>query len=203
MVASCSLTRYNTTMIRMIVGEVAAVRENYITVISNGIGYLIGTNTKGTNFRAGDSVTLHTHLAVRETALDLYGFTTETELDIFELLMLVPKIGPKSALQVMNQASPTLLLEAIGKKDATYLHKLSGIGKKTCENIVQFLHEKVEGISLATELGVTTGLTAVQTDAIDALVSLGYDLTSARAAVKELSGETTNDLIKQALKQMT
>lgn len=179
------------------------VADGYVTVLTNGIGYLVGTNTKGTMFRVGDSVTLHTHLAVRETALDLYGFSTLSELDIFELLMEVPKIGPKSALQVMNQASPTLLLEAIGKKDAAYLHKLSGIGKKTCENIVQFLHDKVEGMAFADDIGTSTGLTEAQTDAIDALVSLGYDLTSARAAVKDLVGETANDLIKQALKQMT
>jgi Holliday junction DNA helicase RuvA len=190
-------------MIRMIVGEVMAVADGYVTVLTGGVGYLVGTNTKGTMFRVGDHVTLHTHLAVRETAMDLYGFTTVSELDIFELLMLVPKIGPKSALQVMNQASPTLLLEAIGKKDAAYLHKLSGIGKKTCENIVQFLHEKVEGMAFADDIGVVSNLTDAQTDAIDALVSLGYDLTSARAAVKDLDGETANDLIKQALKQMT
>jgi holliday junction DNA helicase RuvA len=188
-------------MIRMIVGEVVAVADGYVTVLVGGVGYLVGTNTKGTMFRTGDQVTLHTHLAVRETALDLYGFTV-SELDIFGLLMLVPKIGPKSALQVMNQATPTLLLEAIGKKDAAYLHKLSGIGKKTCENIVQFLHDKVEGMAFATDIGTMTGLTDAQTDAIDALVSLGYDLTSARSAVKELSGETANDLIKQALKQI-
>ncbi|MEN9920856.1 MAG: hypothetical protein RL538_749 [Candidatus Parcubacteria bacterium] len=190
-------------MIRMIVGEVVAVADGYVTVLTGGIGYLVGTNTKGTAFRVGDRVTLHTHLAVRETAMDLYGFATQSELDIFELLMLVPKIGPKSALQVMNQASPTLLLEAIGKKDPAYLHKLSGIGKKTCENIVQFLHDKVEGMVWLDDIGTNTGLTDAQTDAIDALVSLGYDLTSARTAVKELSGETANDLIKQALKQMT
>ena len=84
---------------------------------------------------------------------------------MFELLMDVPKIGPKSALQVMNQASPTLLVEAISKKDAQYLHKLSGIGKKTCENIVQFLHDKVEGMAFASDLQVVSNLTDAQTDA--------------------------------------
>ncbi|MEK7462027.1 MAG: Holliday junction branch migration protein RuvA [Patescibacteria group bacterium] len=189
-------------MIRMLVGEIVVVADGYVTVLVGGVGYLVGTNTKGVAFRVGDPVTLHTHLAVRETALDLYGFVSISELDIFELLMQVPKIGPKSSLQIMNQASPTLLLEAIGKKDAAYLHKLSGIGKKTCENIVQFLHDKVEGMAFAMDLDVTSGLTEAQTDAIDALVSLGYDLTSARTSVKDLAGETANDLIRQALKQM-
>lgn len=191
-------------MIRMIVGEVVAVSDGYVTVLTGGVGYLVGTNTKGVLFQVGDRVTLHTHLAVRETAMDLYGFTSLSELDIFELLMEVPKIGPKSALQVMNQATPTLLLEAIGKKDASYLHKLSGIGKKTCENIVQYLHDKVGGMVFADDITITTGLTESQTDAIDALVSLGYDLTTAREVVKTLAGEdiSTNELITRALKQI-
>ncbi len=189
-------------MIRLLTGEIAAVTDGYVTVVVAGIGYLVGTSTKTTFYKVGDIVTLHTHLAVRETALDLYGFTSVSELDLFELLLLVPKIGPKSALQVMNQASPTLLLEAIGKKDAQYLHKLSGIGKKTCENIVQFLHEKIEGLAFASDFTLGTSLTDAQTDAIDALVSLGYDLTTARASVKDLDGVSANDLIKQALKQM-
>jgi holliday junction DNA helicase RuvA len=192
-------------MIRLLTGEIVSVTDGYVVVVVNGIGYLVGTSTKVTHYTVGENVTLHTHLAVRENALDLYGFLSMSELDVFELLMLVPKIGPKSALQIMNQASPTLLLEAIGKKDAAYLHKLSGIGKKTCENIVQFLHDKIDGMVFASDFIVGGGLTDTQTDAIDALVSLGYDLTTAREAVKNLSDgtATTNDLIKQALKQMT
>ncbi len=190
-------------MIRMLVGEIVGVAEGYVTVLVGGVGYLVGTNTKGVMFRVGDPVTLHTHLAVRETALDLYGFTSPSELKMFELLMDVPKIGPKSALQVMNQATPTLLIEAISKKDAQYLHKLSGIGKKTCENIVQFLREKIEGLAFSADFQIGSSLTDAQTDAIDALVSLGYDLTTARASVKDLEGLSANDLIRQALKQMT
>ncbi len=191
-------------MIRMLTGEIVNIAEGYVTITVNNIGYLVGTSTKTTLYKLGDLVTLHTHLAVRENALDLYGFTSVSELDMFELLMDVPKIGPKSALQIMNQASPTLLLEAIGKKDAPYLHKLSGIGKKTCENIVQFLHDKIEGLAFATDFQFGTNLTQAQTDAIDALVSLGYDLTTARESVKNLDGTgvTGSDLIKQALKQM-
>ncbi len=190
-------------MIRMLTGEIVAVTEGYVTVLVNSIGYLVGASTKTTFYKLGDNVTLHTHLAVRENALDLYGFTSPAELEMFELLMDVPKIGPKSSLQILNQATPTLLLEAIGKKDAQYLHKLSGIGKKTCENIVQFLHDKVEGMAFSTEYQIGSNLTDAQTDAIDALVSLGYDLTTARASVKDLEGISANDLIKQALKQMT
>jgi holliday junction DNA helicase RuvA len=192
-------------MIRLLTGEIVSVTEGYVVMVVNGIGYLVGTSTKTTIYKVGENVTLHTHLAVRETALDLYGFTSMSELDLFELLLLVPKIGPKSALQILNQASPTLLLEAIGKKDPAYLHKLSGIGKKTCENVVQFLHDKVEGMAFASDFVSGGGLTDAQTDAIDALVSLGYDLTTARETVKSMGDEsvTANEIIRQALKQMT
>jgi Holliday junction DNA helicase RuvA len=192
-------------MIRSLTGEVTAVTDGYIVVTVYGVGYLVGCPTKTTVHTIGTKVHLHTYLAVRETALDLYGFVHQSELDLFELLLLVPKIGPKSALQILNQASPTLLLEAIGKKDGGYLHKLSGIGKKTCENIVQFLHDKVENLAFATELTPSNGFTPAQTDAMDALVSLGYDLTSAREAVKNLGSEssTANELITLALKNIS
>ncbi len=192
-------------MIRSVSGEITHVGEGYVTVTVQGIGYLIGTTTKTLSFKVGELVTLHTHLAVRENALDLYGFATPSELDLFELLLEVPKIGPKSALQVLTQASPTLLVEAISRKDDAYLHKLSGIGKKTCENIVQALHDKIEKMSLVFAITPQSALTGAQTDAIDALVSLGYDLVTAREVVKQLDGSsaTPSELIQQALKQMT
>lgn len=189
-------------MIRSLSGEITNIADNYVTIMVRGVGYLVGTPVASAGLSVGDSVTLHTHLAVRENAMDLYGFTSIGELDIFELLLSVPKIGPKSALQILTQASPSLLIEAIGKKDASYLHKLSGIGKKTCENLVTALYDKVDGVAFATEVPIGTGMSAVQTDAIDALVALGYDISSARETVKNLSGETANELVSQALKQM-
>jgi Holliday junction DNA helicase RuvA len=189
-------------MIRSLTGTITAVTDSYVTIDVRGVGYLVGTPVAASGLKLGDSLTLHTYLAVRETALDLYGFTTIDELDIFELLLSVPKIGPKSALGVLISASPALLLEAIGKKDAAYLHKLSGIGKKTCENIVNALHDKIDGLAITADSIESTGLNAAQTDAIDALVSLGYDLGSARETIKKLSGESANELVSQALKQM-
>ena len=79
---------------------------------------------------------------------------------------------------------------------------MSGIGKKTCENLVTALYDKIEGVAFATDVPTGVGLSEAQTDAIDALVSLGYDLSTARDTVKSLSGETANELITQALKQI-
>jgi Holliday junction DNA helicase RuvA len=192
-------------MIRSLTGEISQVTDGYLVVVVAGVGYLVGSNTRTNNFKVGDLVTLYTHLAVRETALDLYGFTSISELDLFELLLLVPKIGPKSALQVLNQASPTLLIEAISKKDGAYLNKLSGIGKKTCENIVQFLHEKIEHIALGFDLQLNSPFSESETDAIDVLVSLGYELALAREIIKSIdnSSGSTNELVTKALKQIS
>ena len=191
-------------MIRSLTGDVAHIADGYVTVVVHGVGYLVGTPTKTATFSTGEAVTFYTHLAVRENALDLYGFTTPSELDVFELLLQVPKIGPKSALHILTEASPTLLLEAIGKKDAAYLHKLSGIGKKTCENIVQFLQDKLNTLGFDNATIVSHSFSDAENDAIDALVSLGYDMTSALTVIKELAlaEATAHDLVKQALKQI-
>lgn len=190
-------------MIRTLTGIITEIGSGWVIVNVHDIGYLVGCPTATTQFIENKTVTLHTYLAVRETALDLYGFTTKSELDMFALLLGVPKIGPKSALQILNQASPTLLVESITKKDGAYLHKLSGVGKKTCENIVQFLHGKIDHLPESTEVS-TSPLNQIQTDAIDALVSLGYDMSTARQTITELSADdsTVNSLVTQALKQI-
>lgn len=188
-------------MIRMITGTIEDIGENWLVVNVHGIGYLVACPTLQNNFQENSTVTLHTYLAVRETALDLYGFPQKSELEMFELLLGIPKVGPKSALQIMTQASPTLLVEATQKGDAVYLHKLSGLGKKTAENIVDYLSKKLDKLpqSIATP---TDDLSAVQTDAIDALVSLGYDMTTARETILEITTEdaTVNSLVTRALK---
>jgi Holliday junction DNA helicase RuvA len=189
-------------MIRSLTGKVTAVMEGALTLEVRGIGYLVAVPTKLTGLTVGEDLTLHTHLAVREKALDLYGFTTLTELEVFEMLLLVPKVGPKSALQILNQTSPSLLIEHIAKNEPQQLHKLSGIGKKTCENIVQALHKQIENFAFV-DIPQLPPLDDKKTDAIDALVSLGYDLSTARSVVSDMAPDmSTNDMITQALKRL-
>jgi Holliday junction DNA helicase RuvA len=189
-------------MIRSLSGTIEAVMEGAVTLDVRGVGYLVAVPTKDTAFTKGEELTLHTHLAVRETALDLYGFTSLTELEVFEMLLTVPKIGPKSALGILNQATPQLLIDTIGKNDPTQLHKLSGIGKKTCENVVLALHKKIESFGFV-EMPESPVLDDQKTDAIDALVSLGYDLGTARTVVSEMADDlSAKEIITKALKQI-
>lgn len=190
-------------MIRTLTGTIDDIGENWLVVNVHGIGYLVGCPTLQNQFTEGSTVTLHTYLAVRETALDLYGFPQKSELVMFELLLGIPKVGPKSALQILTQATPALLIEAAHKNDGVYLHKLSGIGKKTCENIVLYLSGKIDKLPDVPGTKVDN-LSQIQTDAIDALVSLGYDMITAREAILEISEEnsTINSLVTKALKEI-
>lgn len=192
-------------MIRTLTGTIQLVADNQVVLSVHDVGYLIGFPTATTPIAVGQKLTLHTYLAVRETALDLYGFTEPTELAMFELLLGVPKVGPKSALQILNQATPTLISEAAHKQDGAYLHKLSGVGKKTCENIVQHLANKLEQLP-ATVVAPATELSQAQADAIDALIALGYDQITARETIQALPDDgpaTVNNLITRALKHIS
>lgn len=194
-------------MIRNIEGRLLETQPGAVVVSVHGIGYLIHTITSQRSFPVDEIVTFHTHLAVRENSLDLYGFTDPRELTYFELLLTVPKIGPKSALQVLSLADPDLIATAVLTNDADHLHKLSGIGKKTAANIVTALAGKID--ELASNLSTSqssshTLLTSTQTDAIDALITLGYDEKEARSLiVKQDPTLPAKELIQSVLRQIT
>ncbi len=192
-------------MIRSLSGTVERTSLSSLVLNVGGVGYLIYMNTLRYGYEVGDTLHLHTHLAVRETALDLYGFPSLEELEYFELLMEVPKIGPKSALQILSQADIAVLSEAIRAKDASLLTKLAGIGKKTAENIVQFLHDKLDHVAPSSG-GSSAGSTApdrAQSDAIDALIALGYPAADARSAVRAQSATAATELVKLALRELS
>lgn len=172
-------------MIRSLAGKIVSLGENSVVVEVNDIGYLVFTPTNQKDYTPGDNIHFHTHLAVKENALDLYGFREAIELEFFELLLTVPKIGPKSALQILSQADTGLLTTSILEQDADHLSKLSGIGKKTAANLVSHLEGKVDHLSI---VQIATGdkssiLNEAQRDAIDALITLGYEAKEARTYV--------------------
>lgn len=140
-------------------------------------------------------ISLFTHLAVRENAMELYGFSEKETLEFFELLIGISGIGPKTAVAILNVAGPETLRKAISTGDISYLTKVSGIGKKTADKIVRELEGKV-GI-LETE-----GSVSEEVDAVEALRSLGYSQGEAREALKNLPQNIsgTSEKIKQALK---
>lgn len=195
-------------MIRQLTGIITDVGPNYVVLDVNGVGYMVYTNSPAHHL-PDIATRFFTHLAVRENALDLYGFSDRDTLEIFELLIELPKIGPKSALQILTAADISLLKEAVQNDDPGYLSKLSGIGKKSAEKIVTGLKDKFEsrgyGVLLTKQGGAyEQGHTS---DTIDALIALGYPAFDARRVVIEItttdpSLSSSAEIIKLALRSL-
>ena len=138
-------------------------------------------------------------MAVRETALDLYGFKNQESLDMFEMLITVSGIGPKSALGILSLASAQTLQEAIMNEDTSYLTKVSGIGKKNAEKLVLELKGKFKDSTMSVGGGKDVTKEAL---AVEALKSLGFDEKTARDAIKKMDKElSAEEMTKLFLSQ--
>jgi Holliday junction DNA helicase RuvA len=161
----------------------------------NGVGYKVFTNGAGLDSK--NEIELFTYLAVRENALDLYGFATKDELEFFELLLTVSGIGPKSAMAILSVASIATLKTAISTEDSGHLTKVSGIGKKNAEKIVLELKDKIGTYVFDGKIE------SHDSDAIEALKALGYSEKESREALKKAEGKNTEEKIKSALKRLS
>ncbi len=186
-------------MIARLTGEVIDVRLSHIVVMVHGIGYLVAV-PYGSSFTVGETVSLHTYLAVRENALDLYGFVTEQELSMFHELIKLPKIGPKTALQILSQASLEVIHKSVETNDPVYLTKMSGIGKKSAEKIVSGLKDAFhDGAFMGSG---ASGAQSEDADLIEALIALGYAQKDALQALAQVPKDIvdTNMRLKHVLK---
>ncbi len=187
-------------MIGHLHGTVIDIYENNIIISVMGVGYEV---TCPTALIASTSIDEHlsvyTHLAVRETALDLYGFETKAELEFFQLLITISGIGPKVGLSIINAALPETLYMAIKQEDTSVLTKVSGIGKKNAQKIILELKNKVDKFA-----GSFTGVEQNNHDieVFEALEALGFDSRSIQEVLKEetLSNLETSQKIKEAIK---
>ena len=193
-------------MIGYIRGTVVFQDLKSVIVDVSGVGYKIYTHSSGLDSQNAESHTegipiertFFTYLAVRENALDLYGFERKEELDFFELLLTVSGIGPKSAMGILGVASIDTLFQAISTNDSDYLTKTSGVGKKNAEKIVLELKDKIDTLK-------PQGHTHFHTesdDALEALKSLGYSEKDSRNALKKAEGETTQEKVRSALRNL-
>ena len=201
-------------MISYVKGELIALEEDKAIVDVNGIGYGVYMSGQALGMlpSIGEEVRLHTHLNVKEDAMQLFGFLTRDDLQVFKLLIGVSGIGPKGALNILSQLSPDDLRFAVVANDAKTIASAPGIGKKTAEKLIIELkdklsiedvlnhtvnsEEKQEAYSYANEM---------QSEAIQALVSLGYGNAESMKAVKKVTiteDITVEELLKLALKNI-
>jgi len=187
-------------MISHLTGKVILIGNRFVVLETNGVGYKLFATAETLQGlgKKTETASLWTYLAVRENALDLYGFIEKEELDFFELLITISGIGPKTALGILNVTTLRSLRQAISSGDSGNLTKVSGIGRKIAEKIVLELRDKIE----LEESDKDTGDMRNESDALEGLKALGYNEREAREALKKLPKEVSSpgERIKRALK---
>ena len=190
-------------MIALVAGDVAVRRADHVVVeTASGVGYRLAVS--GETLRhvpaVGGQVSLHAHLIVRDDSLNLYGFATEEERDLFLLLIGVQSVGPKVAQAVLSGGTPRELLRALAAGDSARFQAVPGIGKRTAERIVVELREKV-GTVLPEDPIVVTRADDPRTLARDGLVGLGFSLQEAERLLDGAPQDPAPvDLIAHALR---
>ena len=193
-------------MIRLIRGTVAARSKDALVVdtggATGGLGFkVLVPEPTAARYTDGTAVLLQTFLQVREDALTLFGFESEDELQIFEMLLSVSGVGPKMALSILSTLSPDALRLALANQEPALLARTPGVGKRTAEKIVLELKDKVK--APASGLESLAQLTTADGEVIDALVALGYSVVEAQRAVQKLPKEVTaiEERLRMALSQ--
>ncbi len=191
-------------MIALVRGEVAVRRPDHVVVDVNGAGYRLSVSAETLRHvpAVGKPTTLHSHLIVRDDALQLYGFATEEERDLFLMLIGVQSVGPKVALAVLSGGPPRELVGALAAGDTARFQAVPGIGKRTAERIVVELREKVdpEPITISRGPGATDDPDDPRALAREGLVELGFAVAEAEKLPAKATGDTVEELIGAALR---
>lgn len=186
-----------------------------IAVIScSGVGFECHTTTHTLKKIAGarEQVTLLTYLAVREDALVLYGFYDKNELDCFKMLIGVSGVGPKAALSILSELGVDRLVLCVATSDSKSIQKAPNVGAKTAQRVILELKDKIGSLTTASAPDTASAFEEIvdlgdeQSQAVDALLTLGYSRGEASAAIRTAArshqGAKVEELIREGLKLM-
>jgi Holliday junction DNA helicase RuvA len=197
-------------MISKLKGVVEASRDGFVILDVGGVGYgvTVPARTSASN-AAGSPLALWIETVVREDAISLYGFETEAEHELFNLLTTVQGVGPKAAMSVLSALAAKQIVAAIASGDAKTLSSAPGIGAKTAARIASELKDKIAkaGVELALErMPSGKAKSSLAEDAVSALVNLGYTRTQSFEAVMRIAATepdaALDGLIKSALREL-
>lgn len=203
-------------MISYVAGELVATTATSVVVDHQGIGLevLVPDSLLSKMPAVGSQVKIYTYFSVREDAMQLFGFATQADKDLFKLLITVSGIGPKGGLALMGTLSGDDIRFAILSEDAKTIATAPGIGAKTAKKLILELKDKIDmqqSIETALDAGeqaqadMAQHSSALQADAVSALTALGYSATDALRAVRAVPATenmTVEELLKQSLKNM-
>ena len=191
-------------MISRVLGTVAQIGVDDVVVVYGGLGFKVFiVPPLASELHKGDEIELYTHLIVREDALTLYGFKTEEERKVFEILMSVTGIGPRIGLAALSVFSPNDLRRAVADQDAATLARIPGVGKKVASRMLVELGDK---LGLPAQLPEASAPSAgvVEAEVKAALIGLGWNEAKAESVLSELGGNGLNpsDLLRAALMKL-
>ena len=193
-------------MFAYIKGELQVKSNNYVVVETSGIGYKIymSTNAIEKLGEIGDSVKIHTYYYVREDNISLYGFLSNDELRMFELLLQVSGIGAKSAITMLSEITPSEFTFAVITDDVSKLVKIPGVGNKTAARIILELKDKLkteQAISKDEKIKASIHNEEIISEAVSALQILGYTKKEINSVIEKLEIQNLNveEIIKKAL----
>ena len=188
-------------MIGFLSGNILSIKPTKVLLDVGGVGYLVNISINTfENISDKKGISLHIYTSVKEDSITLFGFYTETEKEMFELLISVNGIGPKLALSVLSGIQVDDLKTAIEAGDISRIVAIPGVGRKTAERVVLELRIKVDKISEAESKGVSY---SIKSEAVSALTTLGYNYKQAETAVRNILNASKDisleELIKKAL----
>lgn len=179
-------------MIATLRGEVSQIEENAIIVEVGGVGMRVFVPAPlRTKAKAGEMIFIFTHLVVREDALTLYGFESQADRDLFNILLGVDGVGPKVALSVLSTLTIDTIQRAIFADEADLLNSVPGVGKKTAQKMALHLKDKLKPTDALSKLG---SLTDYDSEVLAALTSLGYSVVEAQAAIQAIPKDAPKDV---------
>ena len=185
-------------------GKLAHKGDNFVVIDAGGVGYMIYTsyNSLESIGTVGSEVKMYTHLNVREDAMDLFGFATVEEKEMFLLLTSVSGVGPKAALSILSVTTPARFAIAVVTNDVKTITKAQGVGPKLAQRVILELKDKLknEDLQLEGDDEISYSDSDNRSEAISALVVLGYAPNDAKRVVSKLDPDLdVEEIIKQAL----
>jgi len=179
-------------MIATLRGEVSQIEDNAVIIEVGGVGLrvFVPAPLRG-RLKAGESILLYTHLIVREDALTLYGFESQSDRELFNMLLGVDGVGPKVALSVLSTLTLDAVQRAVFTEEPEILSRVPGVGKKTSQKIILYLHDRLKP---ADALAKIAALSDKDSEVLAALTALGYSVVEAQTAIQSLPKDAPDDV---------
>ncbi len=179
-------------MIATLRGEITQIEDTALIIEVGGVGMRVFAPAPlRARFKVGEVAFIYTHLVVREDALTLYGFESQADRDLFNLLLGVDGVGPKVALSVLSTLTLDAVQRAIFAEEADLLSRVPGVGKKTAQKIALHLKDKLKP---SDALAHVAAMTDFDSEVLAALTALGYSVVEAQAAIQSLPKDAPTDV---------